>query len=83
MRQSLQLLRQQGANPVALLVILDRQELINGRESALEALAREESLHCEALVTLDDLLLYLAEDPQLQANLPALREYRQRYGLIS
>ena len=82
-RQSIHLLQQHGANPVALLVILDRQELVNERESALKAMAREEQLNCEALITLDDLLSYLVEDSQLQENLPALQEYRQRYGLNS
>ena len=46
-------------------------------------MAREEQLNCEALITLDDLLSYLVEDSQLQENLPALQEYRQRYGLNS
>lgn len=82
-RESLKLLRQQGAKPVALMVILDRQELINNSESALEAIAREEQIHCEALINLDNLLSYLEDNSQLQDNLSALRDYRRRYGLNS
>ena len=57
-RQSLALLRDQGATPTAVLVILDRQEALNERATALTLLAEEEALHCEALLTLDDLLSF-------------------------
>ena len=80
-RQSLALLRDQGATPTAVLVILDRQEALNERATALTLLAEEEALHCEALLTLDDLLSFSGDDATLRANLPRLQAYRQRYVL--
>lgn len=80
-RQSLALLRDQGATPTAVLVILDRQEALNERATALTLLAEEEALHCEALLTLDDLLSFSSDDETLRANLPRLQAYRQRYAL--
>ena len=80
-RQSLALLRDQGATPTAVLVILDRQEALNERATALTLLAEEEALHCEALLTLDDLLSFSGDDETLRANLPRLQAYRQRYAL--
>lgn len=82
-RESLTLLKQAEALPVAVLLILDRQEALQegGTESALSALRQEHQLHGEALFSLDDLLAYAAQNPELQSQHAALSAYRQRYGV--
>jgi orotate phosphoribosyltransferase len=83
-RESLELIRQAGAQPVGVALILDRQERGAGDLSAVQELARE-GLRCVSIVTLDDLIEALAHPADGRARiseeqLTALRAYRQRYG---
>ena len=80
-RESLAILAEIHAQPVGVVVALDRQERIGNGDSALQSLANEQGLRCEAVVSLDDLLAYVREDQQLVDHFPALEAYRQRYGV--
>lgn len=79
-RESLAVLRAADAAPVAVVVALDRQETVDGGDTALARLAQTEQLTTAAVVTLDDLLQYIGDDTTLAAHLPAMQEYRRRYG---
>ena len=68
------------AEPVAVVVALDRQETVDGGDTALARLAQSEQLTTAAVVTLDDLLQYIGDDTTLAAHLPAMQAYRARYG---
>jgi orotate phosphoribosyltransferase len=83
-RESLELIRQAGAQPVGVALILDRQERGAGDLSAVQELARE-GLRCVSIVTLDELIEALAHPADGRARiseeqLTALRAYRQRFG---
>ena len=83
-RESLELIRQAGAQPVGVALILDRQERGQGDLTAVQELSRE-GLHCVSIVTLDDLIEALAHpaDGRIRISdeqLTALRTYRGRYG---
>ena len=80
-RESLAVLRSAGAQPVAVIVALDRQETVDGGGSALSRLAQDENLTATSVVTLDDLLQFVGNDPRLTAYLPAMQEYRRQYGV--
>ena len=79
-RESLAVLRAADAAPVAVVVGLDRQETVDGGDTALARLAQSEQLTTAAVVTLDDLLQYIGDDTTLAAHLPAMQAYRARYG---
>ena len=79
-RESLTVLRAAAAEPVAVVVALDRQETVDGGDTALARLAQSERLTTAAVVTLDDLLQYIGDDVTLAAHLPAMQEYRAHYG---
>ena len=79
-RESLAVLRAADAAPVAVVVALDRQETVDGGDTALARLAQTEQLTTAAVVTLDDLLQYIGDDTTLAAHLPAMQAYRARYG---
>ncbi|PIE82093.1 MAG: orotate phosphoribosyltransferase [Cardiobacteriales bacterium] len=79
-RQSLALLRQEKANPTALLVALDRMERIDDKGSALDHLGEEEGIYTQSVANLDDLLSFMTEDKELQAHLPEMQAYRKKYG---
>lgn len=83
-RQSLKLLTAAGAQPVGLIVALDRQERVGDNpRSALMQLREDTGIATEAVVTLDDLLAFAGENAELNTMLEALQGYRARYGVCS
>jgi orotate phosphoribosyltransferase len=85
-RESVELIRRAGAEPVAVLLALDRQERGQGERSAVQEVAEEFGLRCVSLLTLGDLIDMLSgagagADTLPVEHLQALREYRARYGI--
>ena len=83
-RESLELIRRAGAEPVAVALALDREERGQGELSAVQELERDEGLKCVSIVTLSDLIEALTAEsgaPRISAaQLAQLRAYRARYG---
>jgi orotate phosphoribosyltransferase len=87
-RESVELIQRAGAEPVAVLLALDRQERGQGKRSAVQEVEAEFGLRCISLLTLADLIDILAQPDADSAALPiehlqALREYRKQYGIHS
>ncbi len=84
-RESVELIRRAGAEPVAVLLALDRQERGQGARSAVQEVEAEFGIRCVSLVTLADLIELLSgpagERLRISADqLSLLRQYRERYG---
>jgi orotate phosphoribosyltransferase len=84
-RESLDLIRAGGAEPVGVALALDRQERGQGTLSAVQELERDQGLKCVSIVTLSDLIDALSRPvsgPQRISaeQLTALKAYRARYG---
>ena len=76
-RESVDIIRRAGAEPVAVLLALDRQERGQGAHSAVQEVEAEFGLRCVSLLTLADLI-----ESQLPAEqVAALRDYRTQYGV--
>jgi orotate phosphoribosyltransferase len=85
-RESLDLIRGAGAQPVAVALALDRQERGQGTRSAVQELEAEHGLRCVSVVTLAALIETLSASingvARISAEqLTALRAYRERYGV--
>lgn len=81
MRQSIALLRDAGAHPVAALIALDRQERgAHSDASAVDELAHEARIDVHALVGVDDILAYLGATSGDPDTVTSIRTYQQRYG---
>jgi orotate phosphoribosyltransferase len=85
-RESLQIIRAAGAQPVAVALALDRQERGQGNLSAVQEVETQQGLTCVSVVTLDDLIETLAHPPDGQVRISAeqltsLLAYRERYGV--
>jgi orotate phosphoribosyltransferase len=85
-RESVELIRAAGAQPVGLVLALDRQEQGQGPLSAVQELERACGLQCVSIVTLAELIEALARPPDGRVRisdeqLTALRAYQQRYGV--
>ena len=85
-RESLDLIRGAGAQPVAVALALDRQERGQGARSAVQELEAEHGLRCVSVVTLAELIEALGTRGEARTRiseeqLTALRAYRERYGV--
>ncbi|MGA2548651.1 MAG: orotate phosphoribosyltransferase [Burkholderiaceae bacterium] len=87
-RESVQIIRQAGANPAAVLIALDRQErggdAVNvSAMSAVQEVERDYGIPVVSIANLDDIMSYLelAATPELASYQTAVAQYRARYGV--
>ena len=80
-RESVDIIRAAGAQPAGVVIALDRMERGTGTQSAVEEVRERFGIPVIAVATLEDLIGYLADSPQLAANLDAVQAYRSRYGI--
>jgi orotate phosphoribosyltransferase len=81
-REVLDIVRAAGATPAGVLVALDREEVApKARVSAVQQLQDELRVPIRSIVTLTDLIDHLEEDKEFEQHLPAVRAYRNRYGV--
>ena len=79
-RESLQIIRDNGATPAGVLIALDRQERGHGRQSAAQEVAAQFGTPVVAIARLTDLLTLAGELPELGAYRGKLEAYRNQYG---
>ena len=80
-RESVELIRAAGAEPCGVAIALDRQERGSGELSAVQEVMRDYRLPVISIVSLDDLVAYLAGHAELAGSLAAIQAYRERYGV--
>ena len=87
-RESVDLIRAAGAEPAVVLIALDRMERSGnateiGEKSAVQAVEQEFGLPVIAIANLADLMTFLtaSSDAELKNYLPAVKAYRDKYGI--
>jgi orotate phosphoribosyltransferase len=87
-RESVDLIRKAGAEPAAVLIALDRMERSGtamdiGDKSAVQAVEQEFGLPVISIANLTGLMAFLtaSSDSQLTNYLPAVKAYREKYGI--
>ncbi len=80
-RESVAVIRAAGATPAGLIVALDRQERGAGELSAVQEVECNLGVSVIAIARLTDVIDHLAGQPALEANLAAVRQYREIYGV--
>jgi orotate phosphoribosyltransferase len=80
-REVMTIIQAEGASAAAVLIALNRQERGKGELSAIQEVERDYGIPVVSIVSLDQVLEYLAEDPQLKQHLPAVEAYRAEYGI--
>ncbi|MDC9620393.1 orotate phosphoribosyltransferase [Xenorhabdus sp. XENO-7] len=80
-RESMEIIKQHGATLSGVILCLDRQE--RGRETLSAIQEVERDYHCKvfSIITLNDLISYLRENPDMQPHLAAVEAYRREYGI--
>ena len=72
---------QDGAKAAGVLIALNRQERGNGELSAIQEVERDFGIPVISIVSLNQVLEFLADDPQLKQHLPAVEAYRAQFGV--
>ena len=80
-RESVELIRANQATPCAVVIALDRMERGSGSLSAVQEVTENYGIPVVSIATLDNLLGYLRDRPEMEQNLLAVSEYRAQYGI--
>ncbi len=80
--EAVSMIRAVGATPAGVVVSLDREEVGgSSRLSAIQEVQQKLSIPVRAIVTLTDLIEHLEGNAEFGSYLPAVRAYRNRYGV--
>jgi len=80
-RESMQIIQQQGAALTGVLIALDRQERGQGELSAIQEVERDFGTRVVSIVTLNDVMEYIQGDAGLSQHAEAVIAYREQYGI--
>lgn len=80
-RESIELIRNAGAEPCGVVIALDRMERGLGDLSAVQEVRETYAIPVIAIATLADLLGYLQGELEMAENLSAVRAYRDLFGV--
>ena len=81
-RESVDIIQAAGAQPAGVVIALDRMERGSDATqlSAVQEVESSYGIPVLCVATLDDLIAYLQDHPDLQRNLSAVTQYRAQYG---
>ena len=80
-REVMQIIQAQSAQAAGVLIALNRQERGQGELSAIQEVERDFAMPVISIVSLEQVLEYLAGDAELKQHLPAVEAYRAQYGI--
>lgn len=84
-REVMAIIQDAKAAPAGVLIALDRQERGQGELSAIQEVERDFAMPVVSIVSLNDIMTYLAEQatPEFAEYLDTVKAYRQQYGIES
>jgi len=80
-REAMAIIQTANAQASGVLVALDRAERGESARSAIQEVQERFGIKVASIVSLSDVLEYLAQDPLLKQHWQAVQEYRERYGV--
>ena len=80
-RESMEIIKANGAELSGVLIALDRQEKGQGELSAIQEVERDFNTNVIAIVSLNDVISYLADKGDMDEHLEAVKAYRAQYGI--
>ena len=81
-RESVEIIRNQGAQPAAVVLALDRMERgLTSDLSAVQEVERDFGIPVISVASLADLIVFLNSQSNLQSDLSAVKTYREQYGI--
>ncbi|PSW11813.1 orotate phosphoribosyltransferase [Photobacterium rosenbergii] len=80
-RESMEIIKANGADLAGVLVAIDRQEKGKGELSAIQEVERDFGCAVVSIVSLGDVVSYLEEQDGMEQHLEAVKAYRAEYGV--
>lgn len=80
-RESVEMIRAEGAEPAGVVISLDRMEKGKGEKSAIQEVESDYGIPVVAIATLRNLLDLLEGDNELGSHFDAVKAYREKYGV--
>ncbi|TDQ59435.1 orotate phosphoribosyltransferase [Mesocricetibacter intestinalis] len=80
-REAMDIIAANQAQLSAVLIALNRKEKGRGELSAIQEVERDYRCEVLSIIDLDDLMSFIAEDKGYADYLPAMRAYRENYGV--
>lgn len=80
-REAVDIIKAEKAEPVGVLIALDRQEKGQGEMSAVQEVERDFNIQVSNIVTMKNLISFLSEDDSQADMLKLMTNYRQQYGI--
>lgn len=80
-RESMEIIKANGAELSGVLIALDRQEKGQGELSAIQEVERDFGTKVISIVSLGDVINYLEEQEGQETSLAAIKQYREDYGI--
>jgi len=80
-RESMEIIKANGADLAGVLVAIDRQEKGKGELSAIQEVERDFGCAVISIVSLGDVVTYLSEQDGMGEHLAAVKSYRAEYGV--
>lgn len=80
-RESMTLIQANGAALAGVLIALDRQERGRGELSAIQEVERDYQCKVISIVTLNNLISWLEDKPEMAQHLADVRAYREKFGV--
>ena len=80
-REAVDIIGAEGAKTSAVMIALDRQEKGKSDLSAIQEVHRDYGIDVFSIITLADLIDYLATDDSVGEYLDAMKAYRRQYGI--
>ena len=80
-REAVEIIQAEGAATSAVLIALDRQEKGQSDLSAIQEVHRDYGIQVFSIITMADLIDYLATDETVSQHLDAMQNYRREYGV--
>jgi len=80
-REVMEIIDQAGAKPAGVVIALNRQEKGKAELSAIQEVERDYNMPVISIISLSDLIEFLADKGNMSAELAAIQHYREEYGI--
>lgn len=80
-RESMELIKANGANPAGVIVALDRMEKGQSELSAIQEVEQDYGIPVFSIINMNDIIDYLASQSDQSKYLEAMKGYRAQYGI--
>lgn len=80
-REAMDIIEANQARLSAVVIALNRKEKGKGELSAIQEVERDYQCNVLSIIDLDDLMQFIEQDSQYSQYLPAMKAYREQYGV--